>query len=82
MGTLEIVGGVILLLVCVVIMIAVVLQDSKGGGLGAIGGGDSSNGSYFDKNRGKTKEAMLIRATSISGTVLVVVVLAVLFVNR
>ena len=79
MGAIEIIGGIVLLLLCVFIIIAVTLQESKGG-LGTLAG--ESSGSFFDKNRGKTKEAMLVRATSIMAVAFVAVTLIVLFVTK
>jgi preprotein translocase subunit SecG len=75
MGILEIIGGVLLIVVCLVIIAAVTAQESKGG-LGVIAG---ESGSFFDKNRGKTKEAMLVRLTVIAGIALAVLTLLVLF---
>ena len=79
MGALEIIGGIVLLLLCVCIIGAVTLQESKGG-LGVLSG--ESSGSFFDKNRGKTKEAMLVRVTSIMAAALVLVTLVVLFATK
>ena len=78
MGIVEIICGVVLLLVAVIIIVTVTAQESKSG-LGTIAG---ESGSFFDKNRGKTKEAMLVRATSISGVALVVLTLAVLILDK
>ena len=75
MNTIQIIGGVILLLICIIVVVAVTAQESKGG-LGAISG---DSGSYYDKNRGKTKEAMLVRASTISGVALGVLALFLLF---
>jgi preprotein translocase subunit SecG len=74
----QIVGGIILLVLCVIVIVVVTAMESKGG-LGAISG---ESGSYFDKNRGKTKEAMMVRACSISGVLLVVLTLAMLFLTK
>lgn len=76
MGMLEIIGGVLLIAFCIVIIFAVTAQESKSG-LGTLAG--ESSGTFFDKNRGKTKEAMLVRLTSIAGVGLGVVTLVVLF---
>jgi len=77
MGVLEIIGGILIVAFAIIVIAAVTMQEgSKGNGLSALGGGD--NGSFSDKNRGKTKEAMLVRATTICGTALVVVVVVVL----
>ncbi len=78
MGMLEIVGGFMLIVLCVIIIAAVTAQESKSG-LGTIAG--ESSGSFFDKNRGKTKEAMLARATTITGIAMGVVTLVVLFAS-
>jgi preprotein translocase subunit SecG len=78
MSTIQIIGGVILLLVCIIAIIAVTAQESKGG-LGAISG---ESGSYYDKNRGKTKEAMLVRASTIAGVALCVLALLLLFLTK
>ncbi len=78
MGMLEIVGGFVLIVLCVIIIAAVTAQESKSG-LGTIAG--ESSGTFFDKNRGKTKDAMLVRATTITGIALVVVALVVLFAS-
>lgn len=79
MGILEIVGGVLLIVLCVIIIVAVTAQESKGG-VGASIMGDSS-GTFFDKNRGNTKEAMLVRATTVCGIAMAVIVLVVLFAS-
>lgn len=78
MGMLEIVGGFVLVVLCVIIIAAVTAQESKSG-LGTIAG--ESSGTFFDKNRGKTKDAMLVRATTITGIAMVVVTLIVLFAS-
>ncbi len=78
MGMLEIVGGFVLIVLCVIIIAAVTAQESKSG-LGTIAG--ESSGTFFDKNRGKTKDAMLVRATTITGIAMAVVTLVVLFAS-
>ena len=79
MGIFEIIGGVLLLLLCVIVIVSVVLQESKGG-LGTIAG--QGGGTFFEKNKGKTKQAMLVRATSVSGLALVSLTLIVLFLMK
>ena len=78
MGVIEIIGGFLLVLLCAVIIIAVTLQEHKAG-LGSIAG-ESSSGSFYDKNRGKTKEAMLIRTTAICGVAMTVLVIVILVI--
>ena len=79
MGAIEVIGGFLLILLCVGIIIAVTLQEHKTG-LGSIAG-ESSGGSFYDKNRGKTKEAMLIRATSIFGIAMALLVVVILVIS-
>lgn len=76
MGIMEIILGVVLLAACTVIIISVTLQETKGG-LGSLYGG---NDSFFDKNIGRTREAMLIRATKYAGICLFVVTVALGFI--
>lgn len=78
MGMLEIVGGFVLIVLCVIIIAAVTAQESKSG-LGTIAG--ESSGTFFDKNRGKTKDAMLVRATTVTGIAMAVITLIVLFAS-
>lgn len=78
MGLLEIIGGVLLIVASIVIIVSVTLQETKGG-LGSALAGDNS--SFFDKNRGKTKEAVLARATRFSGATLMIVAVLVLAAN-
>lgn len=78
MGIIEIIGGVLIVVLSVIVIAAVTAQESKSG-LGSALGGDMGGGSFFDKNRGNTKEAMLVRATTICGLALVAIILVVLF---
>ncbi len=78
MGIIEIIGGVLLIFICILICIVVTMQESKGG-LGTIAGESTS---FFDKNRGKTKEAMLVRASAVAGVAMCVVTLIVLVAMR
>ena len=77
MGVFEIIGGIFLVLICAGIIIAVAMQESpKGTGVGALTGGDT----FYDKNKGRTFDFMLIRITRILGIafgVIAVIVYAV-----
>ena len=79
MGIIEIIGGALIIVLSIIIIVAVTAQETKGG-LGSAIAGDVS-GTFFDKNRGNTKEAMLSRATTICGVALVVAILVVLFAS-
>lgn len=76
MSPLQIIGGVLLIIASIVIIVSVTLQETKGGLGSSLGG--AANTSFFDKNRGKTMEASLARATKIGGALLFICTLAVL----
>ncbi len=59
--------GAILVLAAIVIIVTVMLQQSKQQGLsGAIAGGADT---FFEKNKGRTKEALLAKITKIIAVV-------------
>lgn len=63
MSILEIIGGVMLIITCVLAVILCLFQDSKQqqNMTSAITGG--ANDSFYGKNEGRTKEAILRRIT-------------------
>ena len=70
--------GAVLLIASVLIVILVMLQQSQQQGLsGAIAGGTDS---FFDKNKGRTKEAQLAKFTKILAIVFFVATLAAVLV--
>ncbi len=70
--------GIVLVLSAVVIIVTVMLQQSKQQGLsGAIAGGADT---FFEKNKGRTKEAFLAKITKIVAGVFFVVALAAVVV--
>lgn len=77
MSTLEIIGGAVILAVCIAIVIICLMQDQKSqDGMTAALTGASSE-SFYGKNEGRTKEAILNKITRTFGIVLFVVTLAV-----
>lgn len=71
MDILENVLYVVYAVICVVIIILALVQKSEDGGAsGAIMGSSSAN--FYEKNKGRTKEGKLKRATIIFGIVFVV----------
>ena len=65
--------GIVLVLSAVVIVVTVMLQQSKQQGLsGAIAGGADT---FFEKNKGRTREAFLAKITKIIAVVFFVVAL-------
>ncbi|MDO4155487.1 MAG: preprotein translocase subunit SecG [Oscillospiraceae bacterium] len=64
MNVLEIVIGAVLLLISVLTMIVCMMQEQKPQNATAALTG-ASNDSFYDKNRGRTKEARLRKITTI-----------------
>jgi len=74
MGVLDIIGGILLIIICIGIAVMVLFQESpKGGGMNALTGGDS----YYNKNQGRTLDAMLAKGTKIFAIAFIVVAIAV-----
>ncbi len=66
--------GAVLIISAIIIVVVVMLQQSQQQGLsGAIAGGADS---FFDKNKGRTKEAKLAKITKIFAVVFLVTALA------
>jgi len=63
---------------CLALVVLVLMQEGKSGGLGAISG---STDTYWGKNKGRSKEANLVRLTKILAA-LFIVLAAVLNINR
>ena len=61
-----------LLIRCVLVAIVVMMQEGKGGGLTAVSGNGES---YWNKNKGKSKDAILSRITVVLGVAFMVVAL-------
>ena len=77
MSILEIIGGVMLILTCILAIILCLLQDSKQqqNMTSALGGG--SNDSFYGKNEGRTKEAILNKITRNLAIIFIVLTLAI-----
>ncbi len=63
-----------LLVISVILAIIVMMQEGKGGGLTAVSGGTDS---YWSKNKGKSKEAILMKLTIVLGIAFMVVALLI-----
>lgn len=76
MSGLQIAGAVGMIILSVALIIIVLLQKDRQSNLsGAISGGDSSGG-FFDKTKGKQKEATLEKITKILGVIFFVIAIA------
>ena len=70
----------VFLLVCIGIIILVMLQEAKDNGLGSLAGGSAAGETYWGKNKGRSKEANLVLATTIA--VIVFLALALLLSSK
>ena len=72
MGALRVVLTIVLVLICVAISVIVLMQEGKSGGLGALSG---SNDTYWSRNKGRSLEGKLGKATAILGALFMVLAL-------
>ena len=79
MSILEIIGGVVLCILAILIILTVLMQESKAK-MGALGGANLDN--TFGRNRGKTMDAMLARATKILAIAFFVVTILIAIVEK
>lgn len=77
METLEIIGGAVILIVCLAIIILCLMQDQKSQDSMTAALTGASAESFYGKNEGRTKEAMLAKTTRFFGIVLFVATLAI-----
>ena len=63
MEALRVVINIIFILVCVALTVLVLMQEGKSGGLGSLSGQTSET--YWSKNKGHSREGMLVKATSV-----------------
>ena len=77
MGIVEIIGGVRLIISCLLIIVLCLMQDSnqQQNMTAAITGG--VNDSFYEKNEGRTKEAILKKVTKVLAIVFFIVTILV-----
>lgn len=73
MSVVEIILGVLLLIASIVLIIVIILQEGNQQGIGVISGGADT---FFSKNKARSYDAFLSRATKWFAVGFVVVVLA------
>lgn len=73
MTALEIILGVLLLLASIVLIVVIILQEGNQQGIGVVSGGADT---FFSKNKARSYDAFLSRATKWFAIGFVVVVLA------
>lgn len=79
MGIFEVISAIVLIVACVFIVIVVLMKDTKTQMSQSISG--TSNDSFYQKNAGRTKEAILNRATIVAAIIFFVLALAVNVIN-
>lgn len=79
MAVLKTVLMVIFTIICVAITVIILLQEGKSAGLGSLSG--QSLETYWSKNKGRSKEGVLIKVTSVL-VLLFFVIAAVLNVGK
>ncbi len=77
MSTLEMIGGIILLIVCALTIILCLSQEQKSQDSMSAALTGASADSFYGKNEGRTKEAILNKITRTFGIIMFVVVLAI-----
>ncbi len=74
MGALEITGAVLMIITSVLLVIFTMLQDPQSDALSGLSGGSDS---FFGKNSGRTKDAILAKYTKFAGILFFVLTVAV-----
>ena len=64
MNVVKIILGIIFLIDCIALTIGVLMQEGKQQGLGAIAGAAET---YWGKNKGRSMEGGLVKATTVMG---------------
>ena len=77
MGALRIVITILFIAVCIALVVLVLMQEGKSAGLGSISGAAET---FWDKNKGRSMEGMLVKITKVL-TVLFIVIAGILNLN-
>ena len=86
MSTLEIIGGVAILVISLITIILCLSQEQKSQDSMTAAFTGASTDSFYGKNEGRSREAILAKVTRVFGVILFIVTLALnivpLFVNK
>ncbi len=77
MPTLEIVGGIVLLVLSALIIVLCLSQEQKSQDSMSAALTGASSDSFYGKNEGRTKEAILNKITRALGIIMFIIVLAI-----
>ena len=77
MSTWEILGGIALMIICALVIILCLAQDQKSQDSMTAALTGASADSFYGKNEGRTKEAILNKITRALGIIMFIIVLAI-----
>lgn len=77
MAVVKLILTIVFILICIALTVVVLMQEGKQQGLGSIGG---MSDTYWAKNKGRSKEGMLVKATT-AMVVLFMVISAILCIG-
>lgn len=77
MEVVKLILTIVFILICIALTVVVLMQEGKQQGLGSIGG---MSDTYWAKNKGRSKEGMLVKATT-AMVVLFMVISAILCIG-
>ncbi len=64
---------IIFVIVCVAMIILVMMQEGKDAGLGSLSGTTSET--YWDKNKGRSRQGKLVKSTVVAAVLFIVIAL-------
>lgn len=79
MGVFEIISAIVLIIACVFLVVVILIKDTKTHMSQTISG--TSSDSFYQRNAGRTKEAMLNKATIAAAVIFFVLAIAVNVIN-
>ena len=79
MSIFEVISAIVLIIACIFIVVVILVKDTKTQMSQTISG--SSSDSFYQKNAGRTKEAMLNKATVVAAVIFFVLSIVVNVIN-
>lgn len=73
MGIAEMIVTIVYIIVCIALVVVVLMQEGKQEGLGAISGAAET---YWGKNKGRSMEGGLVKATKVLAALFILISLA------
>ena len=70
MGVLKIILTVLFIIICIALVVLVLMQEGKSAGLGSISGAAET---FWDKNKGRSMEGMLVKITKVLAVLFIVI---------